>query len=145
MLEEFLGRAKTAPIYQQGWVDVMIDVDRDTNGKAINERLKGERGGGLPWMVILDPDGKEIVSSNAEADGKNIGGPRSPEECAWFGEMMRRSRGDKVSEAEVRTMIDDLEDYSAPQRRPRKTPPPPPPAKPATKPTPLPPGGTPKG
>ena len=56
MLEEFLGRDVTAPIYGKGWVDVMIDVDRDTNGKQINDKLKGERRGGLPWMVILDAD-----------------------------------------------------------------------------------------
>ncbi len=97
----------------------MIDVDRDTNGKAINERLKGKRQGGLPWMVILDADGKELVSSN-RPNGRNIGGPRSVEECAWFGVMMRRTRGDKVSEADVQLMIDDLEAYSAPKRRPRR-------------------------
>lgn len=119
MLEEFLGREKTAPVYEQGWVDVMIDVDRDTNGKAVNERLKGSRPGGLPWMVILDPDGNEIVSSNAETrDGKNIGGPRTEWECAWFGEMMDRSRGELVSAAELKVMLDDLEAYSAPKRRP---------------------------
>ena len=45
MLEEFLGRDVTAPIYGKGWVDLMIDVDRDTSGKAVNERRAhfGER------------------------------------------------------------------------------------------------------
>ena len=119
MLEEFLGREKTAPIYDKGWVDVMIDVDRDTHGQAVNERLKGKRQGGLPWMVILDADGKEIVSSNAESkDGKNIGGPRADWECAWFGVMMDRSRGDKVTAEEIKIMTDDLEAYSKPKRSP---------------------------
>ena len=120
MLEEFLGREQVAPTYAKGWVDVMIDVDRDTNGKAINERLKGKRGGGLPWMVILDAEGKEIVSSNAEPDGGNIGGPRSAEECAWFAEMLQRSRGELVSAAEIKAVYDDLEALSAPLRRPRR-------------------------
>ncbi|MFK7739740.1 MAG: hypothetical protein AB8H80_05405 [Planctomycetota bacterium] len=110
----------TSPIYSKGWVDVMIDVDRDTNGKEINERLKGKRSGGLPWMVILDADGKEIVSSNAE-DGKhngdNIGGPRSDWECAWFVEMLRKSSGDLVSEEELKILATDLEAYSKPKRR----------------------------
>ena len=35
MLEEFLGLEAVAPIYNKGWVDVMVDVDRDTNGKAL--------------------------------------------------------------------------------------------------------------
>lgn len=118
MLEEFLGRAKVAPLFQQGWVDVMIDVDRDTGGKAVNERLKGKRNGGLPWMVILDGEGKEIVTSNAEPKGANIGGPVSPEECAWFGTMLARSRGDKISAADVEAILADLEEYAKPKRRP---------------------------
>ena len=119
MLEEFLGRDKTAPIYAKGWVDVMIDVDRDTNGKAINERLKGKRSGGLPWMVILDADGKELVSSNAENDPKkkngNIGGPRADWEQAWLIEMMQRTRGEKVNEHEIGVLASDLADYSKPK------------------------------
>lgn len=112
MLEEFLGRTKTAPIYSQGWVDLMIDVDRDTHGKEINERLKGQRSGGLPWMVILGADGKEIVSSNAEPKGGNIGGPVAPDECAWFCTMLDRSRGEKVSKAELEVVRADLEEFA---------------------------------
>lgn len=120
MLEEFLGRDVTAPIYRKGWVDVMIDVDRDTNGKQINDKLKGDRRGGLPWMVILDADGNELVSSNAqdgEHDGKNIGGPRADWECAWFVEMLNRTRGDQVTEAQIQQVAADLEAYSKPKRR----------------------------
>jgi hypothetical protein len=117
VLEEFLGRPKTSPIYQQGWVDLMIDVDRDTNGKAINERLKGDRKGGLPWMIVLDAEGKEIVTSNAEPKGGNIGGPVAPDECAWFGVMMDRSRGDKVSKEQLDAMLADLEEFAKPKRR----------------------------
>lgn len=124
MLEEFLGRDVTAPIYQKGWVDVMVDVDRDTNGKELNERLKGRRSGGLPWMVILDADGKEIVSSNENGTGANIGGPRTESECAWFVEMLRRSKGDKVSDAELTALAADLEAYAAPNRKPRRVTPP---------------------
>lgn len=120
MLEEFLGRDVAAPILQKGWVDVMIDVDRDTHGKEVNERLKGERAGGLPWMVILDGDGKEIVTANAEDEdhqGKNIGGPVADWECAWFVEMLRRSRGDRVTPAEIEIVAQDLEAYAKPKRR----------------------------
>ena len=120
MLEEFLGREVTAPIYRKGWVDVMVDVDRDTNGKELNERLKGARSGGLPWMVVLDADGEEIVSSNAqdgEHDGQNVGGPRAEWECAWFVEMLRRSRGGRVGEAEIAAVAADLEAYAKPNRR----------------------------
>lgn len=120
MLEEFLGRQVTAPIFAKGWVDVMIDVDRDTHGKEVNERLMHKRSGGLPWMVILDGEGEEVVSSNAEVPehkGQNIGGPRNDWECAWFVEMLRRSRGDRVTPAEIEAVAADLEAYAAPNRR----------------------------
>jgi hypothetical protein len=113
-----------APIYNKGWVDVMVDVDRDTGGKALNERLKGKRSGGLPWSVILDEGGKEIVSSNAELNGVNIGGPVTLEECAWFVEMLRRSSGEKVTEAELKVVAAELEAYGKPRRRPVLPPPP---------------------
>ena len=124
MLEEFLGQAAVAPIYNKGWVDVMVDVDRDTNGKAMNERLKAKRRGGLPWSVILDADGEEVVSSNAEPGGGNIGGPVTVEECAWFVEMLKRSAGDKVTAAELQVVADALEAYASPRRRPRRPAPP---------------------
>ncbi|MCB9878061.1 MAG: hypothetical protein H6835_10710 [Planctomycetes bacterium] len=118
MLEEFLGRDVTAPIYAKGWVDLMIDVDRDTNGKQVNERLQKGRKGGLPWMVILDADGEELVTSNAELEGHegaNIGGPRADWEQAWFVEMLRRSKGAKVTEAELEVVAADLAEYSQPK------------------------------
>jgi hypothetical protein len=68
-------------------------------------------------MVILDGDGKELVSSNAEPKGSNIGGPVAVEECAWFGVMLKRSRGDRVGEAEVDAVLADLEEYAKPKRR----------------------------
>jgi len=110
----------TAPIFEKGWVDVMIDVDRDTNGKEINQRLQRGRAGGLPWMVILDGDGEEVVSSNAELpdhEGKNIGGPRAEWECAWFVEMLRRCESGRVTASEIDRIAEDLEAYSKPHRR----------------------------
>lgn len=123
MLEEFLVREAVSPIYNKGWVDVMIDVDRDTGGKAMNDRLKGKRSGGLPWSVILDPDGKEIISSNAEETGENIGGPASVEECAWFIEMLKRSAIAGITASDLERVAADLEVYSEPRRRPRRRPP----------------------
>lgn len=123
MLEEFLERPKTKPIYRQGWVDVMVDVDRDTGGKALNEKFKGARRGGLPWMVILDADGNEAVSANVEGgehDGKNIGGPRADWEQAWFVEMLRRTAGNRVGPDELKVIERDLADYSKPTPKPTK-------------------------
>jgi len=121
VLERFLDRPKTNRIYRQGWVDLMIDVERDTGGKAINEKWKGARKGGLPWIVILDGDGNEVVSSNVqggEHDGANIGGPRADWEQAWFIEMLRKSAGNRVGPDELRVIERDLAEYSTPSPKP---------------------------
>lgn len=127
MLEEFLGRDVTAPIYHQGWVDVMIDVDRDAGGRQINERLMAGRSGGLPWMIVLDAGGKELVTSNAQVEGhqgRNIGGPRADWEQAWLVEMLRRSKGAKVTDSELDRVAEDLAEYSKPKPKPQPAAPP---------------------
>lgn len=116
MLEEFLERQQVAPVFGKGWIDVMIDVDRDTHGKELNERLKGQRSGGLPWMVIVDGDGKEIISSNGPPDGGNIGAPVTEAECAHFKTMLERSRK-HVSDGDLQLLLQELELHAKPKRR----------------------------
>jgi hypothetical protein len=116
VLEEFLGREEVAPRFHKGWVDLMIDVDRDTFGKDVNEELKRNRSGGLPWLVILDADGKELISSNAPPDGSNIGSPVSVEECRWFLEMLDKTRTHTTDE-DHDVLKKELELHAAPRRR----------------------------
>ena len=58
-------------------------------GKNLMDELKKDRPGGMPWMVILAADGKEIVSS-VGPDG-NIGCPVQPNEIAHFVDMVKQS------------------------------------------------------
>ncbi len=58
-------------------------------GKDVFNELKDERSGGLPWMVILDGDGKELISS-VGPDG-NVGCPVDPNEIAHFVEMIKQT------------------------------------------------------
>jgi len=102
VLEEFLGRTKVAPLFNKGWVDVMIDVDRDTHGKDVNEKAKGVRNGGLPWMVILDGDGKELVTSDGPKG--NVGCPAQPDEIDWFRTMLERTKS-KLKDADLDTIV----------------------------------------
>lgn len=118
MLEEFLERPKVAPLLAKEWVDVMIDTDRMTHGKKVMERLKGERQGGLPWMVVLDADGKELITSNDEKGG-NIGAPAQPEEIAHFMTMLRTVK-QHLTDAEVATVLAELNEHAMPYQRPRK-------------------------
>ncbi|MEZ5963468.1 MAG: hypothetical protein R3F56_06445 [Planctomycetota bacterium] len=119
MLEEFLERPKVAPLLAKDWVDVMIDTERMTHGQAIMDRLKGKRQGGLPWMIVLDADGKELITSNKEDGGGNIGGPVQPEEIAHFIQMLRRTK-QHMSDEDVATVEGELNEYAKPFQRPQR-------------------------
>ena len=58
-------------------------------GKDVMDELKKDRQGGMPWIVILDGDGKELISS-VGPDG-NIGCPVEPNEIAHFVDMIKQS------------------------------------------------------
>src|SRR5690606_22411380 len=60
-LEEFLARPKVAERMAKDYVDLIIDTDRRTHGQQIYDKLKAGRSGGLPWLIMLDGDGKELV------------------------------------------------------------------------------------
>ena len=96
------------------YVTIKIDVERNASGDAVAKRLRGERRGGIPWMVILDADGKELVSSDAPSG--NIGCPVQPEEVAWFAEMLRRSTT-RLDDDDVAGIQAELEAYAKALRR----------------------------
>ncbi len=96
------------------YVTIKIDVERNPNGDAVAKRLRGERRGGIPWMVILDADGEELVSSDAPTG--NIGCPVQPEEVAWFAEMIRRS-AIRLQAPDVSGLQAELEEYATSFRR----------------------------
>lgn len=59
------------------------------NGDKVLEELKGDRDGGMPWMVILDGEGNELITSTGP-DG-NVGCPVEPNEIKHFVDMIRKS------------------------------------------------------
>ena len=59
-------------------------------GVDVIKSLRKDRQGGDPWIVILDGDGNELISSN-DPDGNNIGCPAKPHEIAHFVEMIKQS------------------------------------------------------
>ncbi len=58
-------------------------------GEALMNELKKDRQGGLPWMVILDGDGNELISSVGPKG--NVGCPVEPHEIEYFVEMIKQS------------------------------------------------------
>lgn len=69
---------------------IKVDTERHLNGEAVASRLRGDRTGGIPWMVITDADGAELITS--DGPGGNVGCPATEEERAWFLEMLQRTR-----------------------------------------------------
>ena len=76
------------------------------SGNEIGEYLKKERQGGLPWLVITDADGKELISSNNE-EGKNIGSPAAQWEVDHFMKMIRETR-QHMSDEDLAALEKDL-------------------------------------
>ncbi len=71
------------------YVIVKIDTERMTHGTAVAARLRHDRQGGIPWMVILDADGKELITSDGPKG--NVGCPMLPEEREFFIEMLEKT------------------------------------------------------
>jgi hypothetical protein len=68
---------------------VAIATDKMEGGETLLGELKKDRDGGLPWMVILDGDGNELVTSVGPQG--NVGCPVEPHEIEYFVEMIKQS------------------------------------------------------
>ncbi len=77
-----------------------------TGGQELGQKLQRGRAGGLPWLVILDASGKELISSNNQ-EGKNIGSPAADWEVAHFMKMMRETR-QHMSDDDLADLAKDL-------------------------------------
>lgn len=89
-LDAWLARADIAPIIGKDYVDAKIDQDRMTGAKEVFERYHPEKGGGIPWFVVLDPAGKALVTSDGPKG--NIGFPAQPDEIEHFAQMLGATR-----------------------------------------------------
>ncbi len=85
---------------------VYVKLDsRLKNGEAVIKRVRPNQNGGIPWMVILDNDGKPLITSDA-ADG-NIGYPGEPAGRVHFEKMLKAS--DKhLTDGDIKKLIDAL-------------------------------------
>lgn len=73
-------------------------------GEAVMDKLRKDRQGGLPWMVILDGDGNELISSVGPKG--NVGCPAEPHEIDHFVDMIKQSTD--ASEEELTEIRDAL-------------------------------------
>jgi len=90
-------RDDIAPIFTKDFVDVKIDVDAMEGGKELMDALGA--GLGVPWLVILRPDGSTVIDSD-EPDRGNIGSPKADWEIEYWNVMMRASV-QRITEEEI--------------------------------------------
>ena len=87
MLEEFLD-SNTA-LFADDYLVLKIDIEEMEHGGDVARSLRRKQTGGIPWITILDGEGKELITSDGP-DG-NIGCPIAEKECAYFVSMIART------------------------------------------------------
>ena len=85
-----------------------------TNGAEVAARLRKGKRGGIPWMVILDGDGKELITSDGPKG--NVGCPVAPHEIAYFMEMIQKT-ATNLDAKEQKSLHALLEAYAKTLRR----------------------------
>jgi hypothetical protein len=87
VLEEFLD--KNAHLFADDYIVIKIDTEMMTHGAETAQKLRGDRGGGIPWITILDGDGTELITS--DGPNGNIGCPITEQERAFFITMIEKT------------------------------------------------------
>ena len=87
-LDDFLGRPEVAALIAKDYLDLKIDTERMIGGQAmLDEYCK--KPDGIPWIVILDSEGKPLVNSTSSMG--NIGYPAEPHEISHFMSMLKQT------------------------------------------------------
>jgi thiol-disulfide isomerase/thioredoxin len=88
VLDRFLD--DNSSLFASDFINLKIDPDRMAHAEQIIKQYRPEKSFGIPWMAILDADGKVLATSDAPSTG-NIGYPGSPEEIRHFMGMLRKT------------------------------------------------------
>src|SRR5512142_2984449 len=78
-----------SPVLAKDFVSLEIDTERTAGGKELRARYDRKDGGGIPWSVFIDGDGRPIIDSTDPAHG-NIGFPAEDFEIAHFKVMLEK-------------------------------------------------------
>lgn len=104
--EKFLDQ--NMDLFEEDFHFVKIDTEEMEGGSKVYEEFLDGRDGGLPWIVILDGDGKELITSIG-SDDKNIACPTESHEIEHFGAMIKASSD--ASEEQLGTILGKLKEY----------------------------------
>lgn len=116
-LKGWLERKEVTDIFSKYWIDLAIDTDRMTDGKAIYEKYSGG-GKGIPWFAIVDASGKTLVTGETEK-GENIGFPMQDAELDRFIALLRAT-SEAISDAELQTLRQDMQTFGQEMQAKRK-------------------------
>ncbi len=72
----------------QDYINVKIDTEKMAHGAEVALKLRGKRGG-IPWITILTPEKKQLVTSDGPQG--NIGCPLAEHEIDWFMKMIAKT------------------------------------------------------
>ena len=111
VLEEFL--ENNAALFDANYVVLKIDTANMEMGSAVADGLRNGRTGGIPWIVILDGDGNELISS--DGPNGNIGCPIQRHEIEHFLTMIQKSSD--ISTEKLDKLTQALVDHGRPYQQ----------------------------
>jgi hypothetical protein len=99
-------------LFQSDFVNLKVDLENAdfqniSNGFALLLRLRKGKYDGVPWIAILEPDGKIVATSDLPS-GKNAGFSESPEGIRDFMQMLRKGIK-RTTPAQLARIEDKLE------------------------------------
>jgi hypothetical protein len=101
LLSRYLDEQKA--LIAKDYVVVKLD-DRFVNGPQTIKRVRTEAGG-IPWTVILDASGKQLITSTAKSG--NIGFPSTPEGIEHFAKMLSAT-AQRLTKEEIGKLVEAL-------------------------------------
>ena len=78
---------------------------RFAHGEVVIRKLRPKDEGGVPWMVILDADGKPLITS--DGPGGNLGYPGGIKDRPLFAKMWRTT-AQRLTDAEINVLLADV-------------------------------------
>jgi thiol-disulfide isomerase/thioredoxin len=102
-LSQYLDR--TRDVWEKDYIWLKMD-HRWTGAIDVMQKIRNGAEGGIPWIAILDSDGKVLATSNDD-DGENIGFPSSQLNKSHFRKMINDTKI-RLSETEMAQLMTAL-------------------------------------
>lgn len=102
VLARYLDEQK--PLVEKDYLHVKID-SRMPEAKEVIDELREKKEGGIPWMAILDADGKTLITS--DGDDGNIGYPGEPKSQEHWLKMLTSTK-QRLSDDDLAALMKPL-------------------------------------